>query len=271
MAFRLPRPSGGSAATASSPLDKIYAASQWNLGPSPLTIEDFRQLAAVNPSLTGGQPSEVLPGLFLGGHPARFSLKGGKFPQHPSGHISTKTGAILILNCCAPSSAAPFIGESLSDGVKSPHTELASLVNWAHCRDAKRPAAKVVEELVEHRRMAICNVAMDDLDEYPIEKDLADVCRALGAVLLPLWSRALAQPDSLPGVRGGVLVHCQMGVSRSASSVLAFLLWAFRGLTLDEAMRHTVSRRDCVCPNEGFLHKLKSFESHVRAQDARDA
>jgi atypical dual specificity phosphatase len=72
-------------------------------------------------------------------------------------------------------------------------------------------------------------------------------------------------------VRGGVLVHCQMGVSRSASSVLAFLLWAFRGLTLDEAMRHTVSRRDCVCPNEGFLHKLKSFESHVRAQDARDA
>lgn len=48
-----------------------------------------------------------------------------------------------------------------------------------------------------------------------------------------------------------VLVHCHMGISRSASLVLAFLMKNFN-MSLDEAYDHTVSIRSTIEPNEAF-------------------
>jgi protein-tyrosine phosphatase len=42
-----------------------------------------------------------------------------------------------------------------------------------------------------------------------------------------------------------------MGISRSASLVIAFLMHHFK-MTLEDAYQHTVSRRDCVEPNTKF-------------------
>uniref|UniRef100_A0A3B5KBR3 Dual specificity protein phosphatase n=1 Tax=Takifugu rubripes TaxID=31033 RepID=A0A3B5KBR3_TAKRU len=52
-------------------------------------------------------------------------------------------------------------------------------------------------------------------------------------------------------VPGRVLVHCLMGVSRSATLVLAFLM-IVEGLTLREAAAAVRPHRD-ICPNPGFL------------------
>jgi len=45
-----------------------------------------------------------------------------------------------------------------------------------------------------------------------------------------------------------VLVHCHMGISRSASIVLAFLMKNFN-MPLDEAFKHTVGIRKTIGPN----------------------
>jgi protein-tyrosine phosphatase len=42
-----------------------------------------------------------------------------------------------------------------------------------------------------------------------------------------------------------VLVHCHMGISRSATMVLAFLMEHFR-MNLNEAYQHTVAIRDTI-------------------------
>ncbi|KPP73737.1 hypothetical protein Z043_107153, partial [Scleropages formosus] len=55
-----------------------------------------------------------------------------------------------------------------------------------------------------------------------------------------------------------VLVHCAMGVSRSAALVLAFLMIS-EGLTLVEAIKAVRQHRD-VCPNYGFLEQLRRLD-----------
>ncbi|CAK1544527.1 unnamed protein product [Leptosia nina] len=63
--------------------------------------------------------------------------------------------------------------------------------------------------------------------------------------------------------RGGrVLVHCMMGVSRSATCAIAFLMLK-RGMTLAEALALVRSRRD-IHPNEGFIRQLQDLDRELR-------
>ncbi|TRY55395.1 hypothetical protein DNTS_034414 [Danionella cerebrum] len=58
--------------------------------------------------------------------------------------------------------------------------------------------------------------------------------------------------------KGRVFVHCLMGVSRSATLVLAFLMIC-EELTLMEAIKATRQHRD-ICPNPGFLNQLRHLD-----------
>ncbi|NWJ07708.1 DS13B phosphatase, partial [Crypturellus undulatus] len=57
---------------------------------------------------------------------------------------------------------------------------------------------------------------------------------------------------------GKVFVHCAMGVSRSASLVLAFLM-IHENMTLVDALKTVGSQRD-ICPNSGFLSQLRDLD-----------
>ncbi|CAF1572388.1 unnamed protein product [Adineta ricciae] len=56
-----------------------------------------------------------------------------------------------------------------------------------------------------------------------------------------------------------VLVHCQMGVSRSATLVIAYLMIDGRK-TLGEAFLQVKSARPQIDPNEGFIRQLRDLE-----------
>ncbi|NXJ16244.1 DS13B phosphatase, partial [Odontophorus gujanensis] len=57
---------------------------------------------------------------------------------------------------------------------------------------------------------------------------------------------------------GKVFVHCAMGVSRSATLVLAFLM-IHENMTLVDALKTVGSHRD-ICPNTGFLSQLRELD-----------
>lgn len=56
-----------------------------------------------------------------------------------------------------------------------------------------------------------------------------------------------------------VLVHCKMGISRSASVVIAYAMKAFN-MSLDEAVAAVKKKRSCIKPNQAFCAQLKTYE-----------
>ena len=69
------------------------------------------------------------------------------------------------------------------------------------------------------------------------------------------WDRADAGPS--------VLVHCQAGVSRSASVVIGWLMHR-RGMCLDAADALVRSARHRACPNDGFIAQLVEDDTALR-------
>lgn len=70
--------------------------------------------------------------------------------------------------------------------------------------------------------------------------------------------------DSIKNAGGRVFVHCQAGISRSATICLAYLMRTNR-VKLDEAFEFVKQRRSIISPNFSFMGQLLQFESQVLA------
>ncbi|KAM6431580.1 dual specificity protein phosphatase 2 [Liasis olivaceus] len=68
--------------------------------------------------------------------------------------------------------------------------------------------------------------------------------------------------DSVKTSGGHVLVHCQAGISRSATICLAYLIQS-RRVRLEEAFDFIKQRRGVISPNFGFMGQLLQFETEV--------
>lgn len=62
-----------------------------------------------------------------------------------------------------------------------------------------------------------------------------------------------------------VLVHCQAGISRSATIVIAFVMRALHK-DLDDALDYVKMKRPVVNPNRGFLRQLELFERQLKRE-----
>lgn len=66
--------------------------------------------------------------------------------------------------------------------------------------------------------------------------------------------------DSAIASNGACLVHCNAGVSRSCSVVLAYRLTKEPSLTLDEALEQLKQTRQSAKPNAGFMAQLRKLD-----------
>ena len=68
---------------------------------------------------------------------------------------------------------------------------------------------------------------------------------------------------------GRILVHCNLGVSRSSTIVIAHLMKS-RQWTLKVAHNYVRDRRTCIRPNRGFLHQLSDWEQSLFGTKSTD-
>jgi len=71
---------------------------------------------------------------------------------------------------------------------------------------------------------------------------------------------AMAFISKAKGLNQKILIHCHMGISRSATVILSYLM-AFHGMNLEGALSFLKHKRPIVNPNQGFLKFLKKMES----------
>ncbi len=88
------------------------------------------------------------------------------------------------------------------------------------------------------------HLPIDDACEVPISEYFHDVIEFIEA--------ARQRGDQ-------VLIHCAAGVSRSATLMIAYLMWK-RHWTRKEAVEYVVARRKVVDPNDGFMDQLAAWE-----------
>uniref|UniRef100_A0A3Q2QF05 Dual specificity protein phosphatase n=1 Tax=Fundulus heteroclitus TaxID=8078 RepID=A0A3Q2QF05_FUNHE len=100
------------------------------------------------------------------------------------------------------------------------------------------------------------------VDYYGVEAD-----DATDFILSPYFYPTARYIRAALAMGGRVFVHCLMGVSRSATLVLAFLMIA-EGLRLQEAVAAVRQHRD-ICPNPGFLMQLRGLDISLERERKR--
>ncbi|CRK96813.1 CLUMA_CG009948, isoform B [Clunio marinus] len=66
-----------------------------------------------------------------------------------------------------------------------------------------------------------------------------------------------------------VLVHCKMGISRSASVVIAYAMKAY-DWDFDQAIKHVKEKRNCIKPNKNFVSQLETYQGILDAMKNKE-
>jgi len=82
------------------------------------------------------------------------------------------------------------------------------------------------------------------------------------------WNSTCRFIETCRNQNGRCLVHCKMGISRSASTVAAYLIQKL-GHSKQSALNFIKERRPIANPNEGFLMQLTEWEGIVSASSNR--
>ena len=86
--------------------------------------------------------------------------------------------------------------------------------------------------------------------------------------LLQYWEHTYRFIRDCVRSEGVCLVHCKMGISRSASTVMSFAMKHF-SWSLEQAMTHTKERRKIINPNPAFRQQLVTYEGILSASRQR--
>ena len=63
-----------------------------------------------------------------------------------------------------------------------------------------------------------------------------------------------------------ILVHCAAGASRSATIVIAYLMWD-KKMSYKDAHDFTKAKRSIIWPNSGFVDQLQLFEKLLKENE----
>lgn len=87
--------------------------------------------------------------------------------------------------------------------------------------------------------------------------------------LLKHWDDTYKYITKVKDQGSKVLVHCKMGISRSASVVIAYAMKAYNW-DFDTAMKHVKYKRTCIKPNTSFVLQLETYQGILDAMKNKE-
>jgi hypothetical protein len=210
--------------------------------------------------------SEILGGLFLGGHPSRYECDGKLLGDNAFHWLYTKANVRLVVCCCAKPASPMYCLVDIDSG---------TVTTFLSSKELRAAASGISCRIV-----ALLNIPAEDAVDFPIASYFPATCEEIRH-----WNEERGQ---------NVLVHCQVGASRSATIVAAHLITRFAAtdktgpaafasfsqstrailavagssrLCAEDLVRNVIAhleacRPHCVSPNRGFLHALIAHAEH---------
>ena len=68
---------------------------------------------------------------------------------------------------------------------------------------------------------------------------------------------------------GSILIHCQLGISRSTTCLIAYMI-KYLGYTTLSALQFIKNKRPHVMPNFGFIHQLNIYENKIKLGEIKN-
>ncbi|EDQ92582.1 uncharacterized protein MONBRDRAFT_5247 [Monosiga brevicollis MX1] len=123
------------------------------------------------------------------------------------------------------------------------------------------------EELSRNNCQYIINVTCEIENFFPDKIKYCNirVWDVPTTTIWPNWNRTYDFIRQARKAGSSVLVHCKMGVSRSASTVIAYAMKQY-SWSLEEAHAFVKKRRRIIKPNEGFRTQLVMYEGMLTAR-----
>jgi dual specificity MAP kinase phosphatase len=113
--------------------------------------------------------------------------------------------------------------------------------------------------------LSLTHMEIDKLendDKHLIKYKRIGIADHQGERLIDFFDEAHAFIDEAFNKGTAVIVHCDAGVSRSATMIIAYLMRR-KKLSPKDAFRHVRSRRPIISPNLGFAEQLIEFEHRL--------
>ena len=126
-------------------------------------------------------------------------------------------------------------------------------------------ASECREKLKECGVTAVLNVANDIECHFPDDFEYLHLQVEDGGLddaIIPAFDKAIDFAKQTKAKRGKVLVHCFMGINRSAVCACAILV-KLEGMSLAEAYEHVTQCRPQVSPFQGNKEKIAMWEHRV--------
>ncbi|KAE9551008.1 hypothetical protein FO519_005794 [Halicephalobus sp. NKZ332] len=126
------------------------------------------------------------------------------------------------------------------------------------------------EELKSNKVGYILNVTKEVDNFYPNQFVYKKIWVSDEATteLLMHWQNTYDFIKKAKSTNSVVLVHCKKGISRSSSTVIAYIMKEY-GWSLDVALNYVKEKRNCITPNSGFMEQLETFDGMLQASSNR--
>ncbi|CAH0384446.1 unnamed protein product [Bemisia tabaci] len=116
--------------------------------------------------------------------------------------------------------------------------------------------------LLQHRITHILSLGVNVPHFHQIQYEFMEVLDLPEFNILDQFDNCSLIIDRVREENGKILVHCNAGISRSSSVVIAYLM-KYNSLSLAEALNTVKSARPCARPNSGFMKQLHHYENYL--------
>ena len=111
----------------------------------------------------------------------------------------------------------------------------------------------------------VLNCAFECISFYPknVKYKHLKIYDHPGFNIMPYLDKAVEFIEEAKNNNCNILVHCQMGISRSTTCLLAYLI-AREGFNVVSGLSFVKKKRKMIMPNYGFVQQLTQFEKNYK-------